>query len=497
MRNNAHKIMNIILGRWKLVISITVLATFVLILFLGKGQDVWFDENYSIIIAKKPVAELIRLTGVDAHPPLFYLLLKVWGSIFGWSELSLRTMSAFLSAATIGILVFLIRTLFTVRIALMAMPFLVLSPFWLRYGYEIRMYALAGLIAALGTFFLAKAVSAKNEAKWWLFYATALAVGLYTLYLIIVVWLAHVVWLMVYHRKKLLQQQWLWAYAGAFLLFLPYLPTVVFQLTHSALPGIGWTLNLTHMWELASRVLIYTPEWSVSSWAALGIMIFVVLTVFLIDRSRQYLDSRERKSLSLFISLATVPFLFFVLISLPMSQPFFVPRYLAHVSLFIYALFGLAFAIGWSKSNRKAAAIQGLIAFLLLFWGIGQLVHAGNFNYERMQRPQTVNIRQNINCEKELVVSDDPYTYIDNNYYFGGCETRFYSPEPIKPWGGYAPLVGHKDLLAASQQLQARTVVHVYWNDRPKAFLIDGRYRFVSSVIFDKQVADTYELISE
>lgn len=489
--------MNIIVGRWKVVTSIAVLATFVLILFLGKGQDVWFDENYSIILAKKPVAELIRLTGVDAHPPLFYLLLKLWGSIFGWSELSLRTMSALLSAATIGVVVVLIKNLFTSRIALMTMPFLVLSPFWLRYGYEIRMYALAGLIAALGTFFLAKAVSVKNKKRWWILYAIAIAAGLYTLYITMVVWLAHVVWLMIYHRKKLMHQQWLWAYVGAFLLFLPYLPTVFFQMTHSALPGIGWTLNLTHMWELASRVVIYTPEWSVSSWAAVGIMTLVVLTVFLLDRSRQYLNSQERKSLGLFISLATIPFLFFVFISLPMSQPFFVPRYLAHVSIYIYILFGLALALGWNRGNRRAAAVQGLIAIVLLFWGIAQLMHAGNFNYERMQRPQTVKLRQNINCEKEVVVSDDPYTYIDNNYYFGGCQTRFYSAEPMKPWGGYAPLLGHKDFLESSQQLQAKTVVHVYWNDRPKTFLIDGRYRFVSSVVFDKQAADTYELISE
>lgn len=497
MHEQVNKILNIIVTRWRVAVGIAVLATFVLVLFLGKGQDVWFDESYSILIAQKPVPELIRLTGVDAHPPLFYLLLKAWGSVFGWSELSLRSMSAIVSASTIGVVAIVIRRLFTIRTALIALPFLVLSPFWLRYGYEIRMYVLAGFIGALASLILVRATHAKSQKKWWILYALTVAAGLYTLYTTVIIWLAHFVWLMVYRRKQFWRQAWFKAYVGSALLFLPYIPTVIFQMTHSALPGIGWTLSLTHFWEVASVLLLYTPEWSVTSWAALGVIVLVALTIYLIDRSRHQMSSKERQSLGFMTSLAVVPFLFYIIISLPMSQPFFLPRYLAHVSLFMYALLGLATALGWKHGYYRTAALQGLLALLLLLWGLGQLVQAGNFNYERMQRPQTVSLRQTINCDKELVVADDPYTYIDNSYYFGGCRARFYTAEPLKPWGGYAPLLGSKDQLESSNQLQAKTVVHVYWNNFPKTFYIDSRYKLISSVIYDQQVADTYQLIEK
>lgn len=497
MKKVAHRVVNVFVSRWWVTVSITVLATFVLILFLGKGQDVWFDEGYSVIIAQKPLAELLRLTGVDAHPPLFYLLLKAWGSTFGWSELSLRGMSAVLSALTVGIVALLIRQLFSARLAIYILPFIVLSPFWLRYGYEIRMYALAGFIGALASFLLIKALAHKKEKKWWFLYSISVTAGLYTLYMTVVVWLAHIVWLLIYNRQKFWSQGWVWSYALVGVLLLPYIPTIFFQLTHSALPGIGWTLNLTNMWSVVSIILTYTPEWSVSSWAAAGIMITALLTLYLIDRARREMSFKDKKSLSLLICLAIVPITFFIIISLPMSAPFFVPRYLAHVSLFVYVLIGLAIALGWVYGYRKSALLLSIIASVLLLWGVVQLSSAGNFNFERMQRPQTLNIRQGIDCSTTAIVADDPYTFINDNYYFRGCNVLFYAKEPIKPWGGYAPLIGSGKELKSPGELNATKVVHIYWNYIPKNFRIDSRYQLVSTVTHDKQVADTYQLIVE
>jgi uncharacterized membrane protein len=497
MKKIAHKVINVLVSQWWATVFITVLASFVIILFLGKGQDVWFDEGYSIILAKKPLTELLQLTGVDAHPPLFYVLLKAWGSMFGWSELSLRGMSAVLSAATVGVIAVLLRQLFSTRIALYMLPFIMLAPFWLRYGYEIRMYALAGLIGALGTLLLVAALKNKKEKKWWIFYALSVAAGMYTLYMTAVLWLAHFVWLLIYHRQKFWSQRWVWSYAAAAVLILPYIPTIIFQLTHSALPGVGWTLNLTHMWSVVSIILTYTPEWSVSSWTAAGIMLVALLTLYLIDRARREMSSEGKKSLSLLLCLAIVPISFFIIVSLPMSSPFFVPRYLAHVSLFIYTLIGIAIVLGWTYGYRKVALVLLAVALSLLSWGIYQLSQAGNFNFERMQKPQTLNIRQSIDCSSAVIIADDPYTFINDNYYFEGCNVLFYTKEPLKLQGGYAPLFGSKNEIKSSGELTSNEVVHIYWNYQPKSFNIDSRYQLVSTVTYDKQVADTYQLISE
>ena len=40
-------------------------------LWIGLRQSVWFDEAYSIMVAKQSMGEAIRLTALDTHPPLY------------------------------------------------------------------------------------------------------------------------------------------------------------------------------------------------------------------------------------------------------------------------------------------------------------------------------------------------------------------------------------------------------------------------------------------
>lgn len=497
MKRVVSFILKVVEQKWWVFVILAMLTTLVLTLFMGKGQDVWFDESYSIILAKQPLDQLLGLTGVDAHPPFFYLLLKVWGEIFGWSELALRSLSAILSALTVGVIAVLVRTLFTARVALVTLPFLTLAPFWLRYGYEIRMYALAGLICALASFVLVKAIKSKNDWRWWAGYALLVAAGMYTLYMTVVIWLAHFIWLMMYHRRHFWRQPWVRAYIVAIALFVPYIPTLFFQFTHSALPGIGQRLNLTHIGEIASLLFTYTPEWSVGGWSALGITVAAGLSLFLIDRARHHMSGKSRQSVQLLVLLVIVPLVFFIIISLPPLSPIFVPRYLAHISLFIYVLIGVAVALGWRYGYRLSAVVLFVTGVAVLIWGNGQLATAGNFNFERMQRPQTVKVRQLIDCNKSVVIADDAYTYINNLYYFNGCDMRFYSSYPILYEGGYAWLANSDDRLASSKDLTAESIVHLYWSDHDRSFVPNGRYQLVSSVTYDKQVTDTYRLISE
>ncbi len=498
MKRRTNLVLELIVRRFWCVLATAMLATFALVLFMGMGQNIWFDENYSIILAKQPVGELLRLTGVDAHPPLFYLMLKIWGSIFGWSELALRSMSALLAAATVGIVALLLRRLFTVRVALVVLPLLIIAPFWLRYGFEVRMYALAGLIVALASLVLVKAVESKTDRRWWVVYGLLVVAGMYTLYMTAVVWLAHVVWLWAHHRRGGLRRQpWLWTFVAVGVAFVAYVPTLIFQLTHSALPGIGQRLNLTSIGDIIGQVLVYTPEWSIGSWTALGILLVVGLAIYLLDRTRRRMPPASRHSLDLLLCLALVPLAFFILISLPPIMPIFVNRYLAHFILFVYAIIGVAAALGWRYGYRFPAAALLSLFVVLLGWGNVQLAQAGNFNYERFQRPQTSKVRQLIDCKKSVVVADDAYTYINDLYYFDGCDMRFYSPDPILYQGGYAWLADHGSRLAASTDLTAPSMVHVYWADNVPAFHPDSRYRLLSSVKYDQQVTDTYALNAE
>lgn len=480
------------------------LSAYVLVVALSFGQSIWFDEGYSILLAKSPVAELLSLTAVDAHPPLYYLLLKLWGMIFGFSEGALRSLSALLLAGALVIAASLIRKLFSTKIALIALPFLLFAPFLLRYGYEIRMYSLATLIAVAATYVLVVAKERQSK-RWWAGYAVLVAAGMYTLYLMIAVWLAHAVWLFVTSLRSKQRPVWRWrwwyALAGAVLLFTPYMPTFLFQLFNSALPGIGSQVTLTQFGNIFSTLFVYTPEWVVNGWVSLLLIAMIGFVSYLGVRVYRQLGNKQRQSFGLILALVGVPLLFFALSSLPPREPIFVVRYLAHIAIFIYILIGVVIGGAWTLQNvsrRWVVIVATIVTAATMLYGVVALALAGNFNVERQQLPQTQQVRSAAACDaRTVVVADDPYTYIDSVFYFEDCAFFYYADQAPAYRGGYAPLSATDRRLSDSKKVDAQRLVHLRWVGQPSSFTVDDRYTLQSSQTFGKQIVDEYSLNAE
>ena len=221
----------------------------VISLVIGLRQSVWFDEAYSILLTQQTTDQLLYLTSLDTHPPLYYLALQAWTALFGYSEVALRSLSVLAMGGALVVGGLLLRRMFGGRIALMAMPFLVFAPMLLRYGFEIRGYALASLIGVLATYVLVVALEAKPRNQWLLYtlYAVLVAAGTLTLYYLVLLWIAHLIWLLWQARRKkqsIWKAPWLMALAGSVVLFLPWLPVFVSQLNNGALASITQALTL-------------------------------------------------------------------------------------------------------------------------------------------------------------------------------------------------------------------------------------------------------------
>lgn len=492
---------------WWLALGAGALLFFGLTLLLSSGQPVWFDEGYSILLAKQSYGELLSLTAVDAHPPLYYLLLKFWGDIFGFSEIALRSLSATLMAGAVVVAGLVLRRMFSTRVMLLALPFLILAPFLLRYGYEIRMYALAILIGVSATYALIRARDEKTW-HWWAVYAVLVAAGMYTLYLMVAVWFAHFVWLLVgtirSKEESLWKAPWLYAFAGAVVLFLPYIKTFIYQLTNSALPGMGNEMTVPQLINIASTLTLYTPEWSLGGWGSIVIVALVATLSYLGVKVYKKLKVGERRSFWLLCALSFIPIAFYAITSLPPRDPIFIVRYMAHSSIFIYMLVGtiIAFTVLGKHSDsgaRVRTAIAVLLVALTLVGGVMLLARAGNFNFERMQQPLTYDVRSAAQCDngETVVVADDPYTYIDGVFHFQDCDMRFFSKDDVAYKGGYAMLHGSKSRVASPHDLSAPVLVHLSWRGTDSTFKPDARYRLIDSAEFDKQVVSRYGLIAE
>ncbi|OYW85969.1 hypothetical protein B7Z17_01360, partial [Candidatus Saccharibacteria bacterium 32-49-10] len=295
------------------------LVTCVGALLLSIGASVWFDEGYSIFIAKQPVETLLAHTAVDAHPPLYYLLLKWWGGLFEFNELALRALSALFAGAATSLGLMLTKRLFGLRAALMSLPVLLLAPFVLRYGFEIRMYSLTALIGVGATYALVLARQTKQKL-WWAVYAALVAIGMYTLYVVVTLWVAHLVWLAwssMKDRVPVRKWKWIWAYVGAVALFIPYMPTFFGHLMHSVLSKVGTEVTLTKLVDVVTIFLTYKPESSTGGWVSLALLALLVGLAGLFVAVFRRAKGEQRRHLMLYVFMASIPLLFFALMSLP------------------------------------------------------------------------------------------------------------------------------------------------------------------------------------
>ena len=426
------------------ILIISALLAMTMSLLIGLAQSVWFDEAYSIMVAKQPVGELLRLTGLDTHPPLYYLLLKGWAWLFGWSELALRSLSVLALGGSVTVGGLLMRRLFGARMALYVLPFLAFAPFLLRYGFEIRMYALATLIGLAATYVLILAYETKTNAHKWLLYAAyavLVAAGVYTLYYTVFIWLAHVIWLVwqgISNRRPVLKQPWLLAYVGSVVLFLPWIGAFVSQLGNGALAAISQPLTIDNLAGIVSFMFAYQPAWQLNAVMSLVILAVIITSAYFLMKLYQGIDRKRRPYVTLLTLYIAVPLALLALISI--VKPMYTERYIAHVVVAAYLLVGLAVGFVLSKKSSKQVKLAAAFLLLVPLVGVAQLASVGNYNFQRLQKPSVAAAAEGVTCgEKQSVLAADPYVAIELAYYLPDCEIHFYS-ETTSLGGGYAPL---------------------------------------------------------
>jgi mannosyltransferase len=441
-------------------------------LMIGLQQSVWFDEAYSVFLSKQPVLSLIHLTSVDTHPPLYYLLLKGWSGIFGWSEIALRSFSVVAMGGAVVLAGLLVKRMFGVRAALMTLPFVALSPLLLRYGFEIRMYALGSLIGIAATYTLVTALETKSRSRQWklyALYAVLVALGVYTHYFIALLWAAHLAWLVwraCRDKQPVAKTPWFIALIGGTALFLPWVPVLLSQISGGTQATVLQAVTVEALAGIVSFAFLYQPSWQLGGYGTVILVFIMVALGVLIVRAFKKASKKERDYLWLFTAYLLVPVGLIALVSL--WQPLYLEQYL---SLFVIGAM-LLVGITVSYTAKKLSSWTGLAVFVLyvvLLLGVGQLAKVGNTNYQRLQKPAVSEAAKSIaSCDKSTtVLAADPYTAIELSYYLPSCEIRFYSAaDNLK--GGFAPLANSPLRIAhpSSELTNSSKLQYVYY-DKP------------------------------
>ena len=125
------------------------ILSFFVCLLQAFGQDIWFDEVFSVNFIQHSYREIAALTGKDVHPPLYYWYLKLFhdiGKVLVPAASSIVLCKLASMLPFVGIFVYTltaIRKNFGLHIAGLFWFLIMTMPQISNYTVEIRMYSLA------------------------------------------------------------------------------------------------------------------------------------------------------------------------------------------------------------------------------------------------------------------------------------------------------------------------------------------------------------------
>lgn len=436
-----------------------LLATFVgLAAWNLTAGSIWFDEAFSAYLLNYNFLDIARYTATDVHPPFYYWLLKLWTMVFGETEIGLRSMSVFFGviAAIFGYL--FVRKQFGRKAALAALALMVLSPLFIRYGQEARMYTLAAAIIFAASYVLLLASEAKKRSLWVL-YGVLISLGMWTHYFTALAWLSHWAWRYLTLRtpklrgkklsKAFFDKNWMTAHIVAVGLFLPWIPAMLVQLAIIQTQGF-WIgpVGLDTIGTYFGTIFYFHQSYQVTGWFAAALLVLGVFVTVWAVRILKKSPAPVKKSYLLLLCMAFVSPLLLFIASLPPLTPSFVERYLLPAALGTMMLVGVTLVIALrGKKLRYQIGAFAVVAAMLIS-GIGNMYFYNNYNKNSGTGIETRTIVQTAMeraAPGEPIIANSPWVFYEAIFYRTDRNPVYFIDEQVEYLYGSLDMLKYDD----------------------------------------------------
>lgn len=342
-----------------LLITISIVGM-VIICFTIRSNDIWYDEVFSMEFATRSFDDIVRLTGADVHPPLYYFYLKV---IIDFGALIAPVVSAVIWAKIASIIpmavlfilsMTVIRKEFGIECAALFSMLITLMPNLASYYVEIRMYAFALLIVTAAFIFAYKLVNASWRKNICCYIGFALfgILGAYTQYYVCIaivgLYIAVGIYFIISKRYKEFIPLGICAGVSV-LAYIPWLPYLSAQF--GAVKQNYWIEPLTIKSIFGCIKYMYLPSIGLGAkgYAVAGIMIAATLLIIVL-----FLTGKPPKE-SMFTGFAGIVTIVIVVLTgfilSIINRPIFVYRYMVPVFGMFYL--GLSFMATNEGKNKR------------------------------------------------------------------------------------------------------------------------------------------------
>ena len=382
-------------------------------------SNLWFDESYSVAIAKHSFSEIWSIGANDVHPILYYFVLHIVGMLTNYNIIALRLVS-FLPLAILGILGYThIRKDFGYKTGIIFSFLILFLPVSAEYAGEIRMYSLGMLLGTIMAIYAYRIYRGQDNIKNFVIFGINSLLVSYTHYYGLM--LAGIVNLLlfVYYiknrktKKEGLKRFFITAVIQV-ILYLPWLMSFLKQL-QGVSKGFWITLSFPGtLIEILS--MQFTGSLKNTIGLILALFIFAYTIFVYIKYVRKTKKEIETKSVIISISIYIAIILIALIISLCI-QSILLYRYLLIPTGLL--IFTLAFIISRDTNRYRIITVCIIILLMSIISNIGLIKNnydSSNINYLKY-------IQNNIK-EEDLILYSDAIsgavvsTYFDNQSYF-------------------------------------------------------------------------------
>jgi uncharacterized membrane protein len=453
---------------WTLLILV---GAFALRLYRLDSQSIWWDEGHSILMASAPIAQIPTLPGMDVHPPGYFVILHQWLVLAGRSEFGLRYLSVVFSVLTVALAMRFAQLLSAgaqrLNLRLLVGTLTALSPLYVAYAQEVRMYALVTFWALASVHFLWRiSFGPSSPGRWkWLAYVFVTAASLYTHYFTVFLLLfENLVWLVWVWRGRSVAGRlqarlgwWFSSQAAIIILFAPQLLLAFRQITTYFNPNLVPPTLVqfgVRSWQAYTVGLTIPPAWA--RWGMIGAT--VALIVAAVPLAGQRPKSGGGRVVANPVGLFLVSWLLLPLASyflILQRQPSFEPRYMMLVTpaLFLLLAYGLS-EIGARRLWGSVAASVGL-GLLVASFTLGLVSYFTQSDYFKDDSAAVAAWLAMETTANDVVLVDVPHPF---HYY----AAREQIPAPTEYF--------FVDIHTAASELTARTAgrARLFWVTWPR-----------------------------
>jgi len=411
--------------------STIIIAAFIFFLAGISHESLWCDEAFSAMMVKYDFLNILKNTAKDVHPPLYYIILKIFTLVFGHSEWALRLLSVLGATGMVALGAGPVRKLFGDKTAYIYVAVTIFTPIILIMAHEARMYGPAMFTVTASSVYGLLILKEGKISNWIIFGISVLASAYLHYYSLITVFLINfimLIWIIIKKRELLLS--FIIMAATVVLAYIPWIFSFLGQI--KKVDNDFWISHIQPTTFYTSLLQYFTyknffPKGAVTN--IIGPIILLIVLISIVASIVYMIIKKEKQKLGmmLFLFSACIGTLLAAgLISLFLT-PILYHRYMTVCT----GLLILAFCIAVSSFKYTAINVSIVPFFILL-----NLTAVININIQRFNGP-FYDIKNQFGKKiksGDLIITSDCYCVSPALYYFPQADHYFFVNRFEKNW---------------------------------------------------------------